>query len=149
MRNCVLLIDCLRHVLTLPSLAAIPAQESWKLTKGGAYVHICANETIGGVEFKVRVGNTPPEVASCVPRRPSSGPTDCSPDSPSWPRPVQSDPVVDGVLIADMSSNYLSKPIDVSKYGVRSRALPSTSNRHAHQLPSHRAWHLSHPTRTP
>jgi len=59
----------------------IPDQSTWKLTKGGAYVHICANETIGGVEFK-------------------------------------SDPVVDGVLIADMSSNFCSKPVDVSKYGV-------------------------------
>jgi len=59
----------------------IPAQSTWQLTKGAAYTHICANETIGGVEFK-------------------------------------SDPVVDGVLIADMSSNFISKPVDVSKYGV-------------------------------
>lgn len=35
----------------------------------------------------------------------------------------QTDPVVDGVLIADMSSNYLSKPVDVSKYGVRPVAV--------------------------
>ena len=32
---------------------------------------------------------------------------------------LQNDPVVDGVLIADMSSNFCSKPVDVSKYGVR------------------------------
>ena len=36
------------------SRADIPAQSSWKLTKGGAFVHICANETIQGVEFKAR-----------------------------------------------------------------------------------------------
>jgi phosphoserine aminotransferase len=33
--------------------ADIPAQASWKLTPDAAYVHICANETIQGVEFKV------------------------------------------------------------------------------------------------
>ena len=27
-------------------------QASWKLTPGAKYVHICSNETIGGVEFK-------------------------------------------------------------------------------------------------
>ena len=33
---------------------------------------------------------------------------------------VQSDPTVkDTILIADMSSNFCSKPVDVSKYGVR------------------------------
>jgi len=32
----------------------IPAQNTWSLTPNAAYVHICANETIGGVEFKVR-----------------------------------------------------------------------------------------------
>lgn len=31
----------------------------------------------------------------------------------------QNDPVVPGILIADMSSNFCSKPVDVSKYGVR------------------------------
>ena len=30
----------------------IPAQSTWKLTPGAAYTHICANETIQGVEFK-------------------------------------------------------------------------------------------------
>lgn len=41
-----------------PASADIPAQSSWKLTKGGAYVHICANETIGGVEFKASDSNS-------------------------------------------------------------------------------------------
>jgi hypothetical protein len=42
----------------------------------------------------------------------------------------QSDPVVPGILIADVSSNFCSKPIDVSKYGVRERATvgPDTLN---------------------
>lgn len=30
---------------------SIPHQESWKLTPGAAYLHVCTNETIDGVEF--------------------------------------------------------------------------------------------------
>jgi phosphoserine aminotransferase len=30
----------------------VPPQESWKLSKGAAYVHVCTNETIGGVEYQ-------------------------------------------------------------------------------------------------
>ena len=29
----------------------IPPFDTWKLTKGSAYVHICSNETIGGLEY--------------------------------------------------------------------------------------------------
>jgi phosphoserine aminotransferase len=29
----------------------VPARETWKLTPDAAYVHICSNETIGGVEY--------------------------------------------------------------------------------------------------
>ncbi len=29
----------------------VPAQQTWKLTKDAAYVHVCTNETIGGVEY--------------------------------------------------------------------------------------------------
>ncbi len=29
----------------------VPKQSAWKLSKDAAYVHICSNETIGGVEF--------------------------------------------------------------------------------------------------
>ena len=29
----------------------VPARETWKLTKDAAYVHVCTNETIGGVEY--------------------------------------------------------------------------------------------------
>ena len=60
----------------------IPKREGWKLDPGAAYVHICSNETIGGVEyhFTPDVGEVP--------------------------------------LVADMSSNIMSRPIDVSKYGL-------------------------------
>ncbi|MES2128083.1 MAG: 3-phosphoserine/phosphohydroxythreonine transaminase [Pseudomonadota bacterium] len=32
-------------------ISAVPPQETWKLTPGAAYLHICTNETIDGVEF--------------------------------------------------------------------------------------------------
>src|SRR5690606_8068594 len=52
------------------------------LDPNAAYVHICANETIGGVEF------------------------DWVPDTGSVP------------LVADVSSNFLSRPMDVARYGL-------------------------------
>jgi phosphoserine aminotransferase len=60
----------------------IPPQSSWQLSKDAAYVHYCANETIGGVEFPdiPEVGHIP--------------------------------------LVADISSNILSKEMDVTKCGV-------------------------------
>lgn len=64
----------------------IPSRDSWKLSKDPAYVHICTNETIDGVEF-----HFVPDVA---------GDTNGAP------------------LVADMSSNILSRTIDISKYGV-------------------------------
>ncbi len=60
----------------------VPAYSSWKLNKDAAYLHICTNETINGVEF------------------------DGLPDAGSVP------------IVADMSSHILSRPVDVSKYGV-------------------------------
>ena len=61
---------------------SVPPQDSWQLTKDAAYVHVCTNETIDGVEyaFVPEVGNVP--------------------------------------LIADMSSHILSRPVEVSKYGL-------------------------------
>ena len=60
----------------------VPAYVSWKLNKNAAYVHICTNETINGVEF------------------------DGLPNTGDVP------------IVADMSSHILSRPIDVSKFGV-------------------------------
>jgi phosphoserine aminotransferase len=64
------------------SFTAIPKQSEWKLDPGAAYVHICSNETIGGVQFH------------------------WTPDTGSVP------------LVADMSSDILSRPLDVAKYGL-------------------------------
>lgn len=60
----------------------VPAQSEWQLSEDPAYVHICANETISGVEY----GFTP--------------------DTGNVP------------LVADMSSNILSRPFDVTRYGL-------------------------------
>ena len=61
---------------------AIPPQREWRLDAEAAYVHICSNETIIGVEY-----HWTPETG-------------------------------DVPLVADMSSNILSRPLDVSRYGL-------------------------------
>ena len=61
---------------------AIPPRSDWRLDPEAAYVHICANETIIGLEYH---------------RTPDAG---------------------DVPLVADMSSNILSRPIDVGRYGL-------------------------------
>jgi len=61
---------------------SVPKQDTWKLDPNAAYVHICSNETIGGVEYH------------------------WTPDTGAVP------------LVADMSSNILSRPVDVSRYGL-------------------------------
>jgi phosphoserine aminotransferase len=60
----------------------VPKQSEWKLDSDAAYVHICSNETIGGVEYH------------------------WTPDTGDVP------------LVADMSSNIMSRPVDVSRYGL-------------------------------
>ncbi|KAI9762853.1 MAG: Phosphoserine transaminase [Chaenotheca gracillima] len=76
----------------------IPGEETWTLTptqreggKGSAFVYYCDNETVDGVEF------------------------------PSFPKslePQGQDEEDERIIIADMSSNILSRKIDVSKFGV-------------------------------
>ncbi len=60
----------------------VPAPETWLLQKDASYVHICLDETIGGVEyfFTPHTGDVP--------------------------------------LVSDISSTFLSRPIDVSQYGM-------------------------------
>ena len=60
----------------------VPKQPSWKLSADAAYVHVCTNETIGGVEYH------------------------WTPDTGDIP------------LVSDMSSHILSRPVDVSRYGL-------------------------------
>jgi phosphoserine aminotransferase len=60
----------------------VPKQAAWKLSPDAAYVHVCTNETIGGVEYH------------------------WTPDTGGVP------------LVSDMSSHILSRPVDVSRYGL-------------------------------
>ncbi|KAK1416592.1 hypothetical protein QVD17_32383 [Tagetes erecta] len=62
----------------------IPSFDDLEQNPDARYLHICANETIHGVEFK------------------------------DYPTPKNKD----ALLIADMSSNFCSKPVDVSKFGI-------------------------------
>ncbi|KAG6392645.1 hypothetical protein SASPL_146869 [Salvia splendens] len=62
----------------------IPNFDSLNQTPGAKFLHICANETIHGVEFK------------------------------TYPTPAGENEV----LVADMSSNFCSKPVDVTKFGM-------------------------------
>jgi phosphoserine aminotransferase len=64
------------------SFTTIPERTTWQLDPQAAYVHLCMNETIGGVEFQEvpNVGDVP--------------------------------------LVGDVSSTILSRPLDVSKFGL-------------------------------
>ena len=69
---------------------AVPPIESWQLNKDSAYLHLCTNETINGVEYHF----TPDLAAS------------------------HGSAFKDMPIVADMSSHILSHPVDVSKYGL-------------------------------
>jgi len=60
----------------------VPRPGTWKRSTDAAYLHICSNETIGGVEYHF------------------------TPDTGDTP------------LVADMSSHILSRPLDVTRFGV-------------------------------
>jgi len=73
------------NIVACPSngqFTSIPDRDQWNLSQDAAYVHICSNETVGGVEFED------------------------FPDTAGVP------------LVADVSSNILSRHMDVSKCGV-------------------------------
>ena len=65
----------------------VPKQADWRPTPGAAYVHICGNETIGGVEYQ-------------------------------WTPDTEAAYGRDTPLVSDMSSHILSRPVDVSRYGL-------------------------------
>ena len=70
----------------------IPSEDTWQLSpSGGAFVYYCDNETVDGVEFPKL-----PEILA-------SQSTDEDTATP---------------IVADMSSNFLSRRVDVSKYAV-------------------------------
>lgn len=78
------------------AFGTIPPEDSWNLTNhqangshGSAFVYYCDNETVDGVEF------------------------------PSFPKSLETKPgEEERLVVGDMSSNILSRRVDVSKYGV-------------------------------
>lgn len=72
---------------TYGSWAWFPPAHSWKLRPDAAYVHVCTNETIGGLEY-----------------------TDWQAMNALQPADVP--------LVLDMSSHFLSCPIDFSRVGM-------------------------------
>ncbi len=68
----------------------VPPIESWNLSKSSAYLHLCTNETINGVEYHFT-----PELEA-----------------------THGVAFKDMPIVADMSSHILSRPVDVSKYGL-------------------------------
>lgn len=72
----------------------IPSENAWKVTplsadQQPAFTYFCDNETVDGVEF------------------------------PSFPKVLEaSSPAEERLVVADMSSNFLSRKVDVSKYAV-------------------------------
>jgi len=82
----------------------IPAEDSWSLTptrkeggKGSALVYYCDNETVDGVEF--------PAFPKCL-------------------EPQGGDEEDESIVVADMSSNFLSRKIDVKNFSVIFVRLP-------------------------
>lgn len=72
---------------------AIPPESDWKLSANhrgeSAFVYFCDNETVDGVEF------------------------------PEFPKVLEAGKGEHArIVVADMSSNFLSRRVDVSKYGV-------------------------------
>jgi phosphoserine aminotransferase len=67
----------------------VPEQSQWQMSRDAAYLHVCTNETIDGVEFQ-----QPPSQGD--------GPADVPPGVP---------------IVVDVSSHVLSREIDVSRYG--------------------------------
>jgi phosphoserine aminotransferase len=63
------------------SFTDVPPSAEWRRSPDAAYLHICSNETIGGVQF-------------------------------------HDFPASDVPLVADMSSDILSRPVDVSRFGL-------------------------------
>ena len=68
----------------------VPPIESWQLKPSAAYLHLCTNETINGVEYHFT-----PELEA-----------------------THGAAFKDMPIVADMSSHILSRPVDVAKYGL-------------------------------
>ncbi|KAI9752475.1 MAG: Phosphoserine transaminase [Lichina confinis] len=101
----------------------IPDEETWQLTPtkkdggtGAAYVYYCDNETVDGVEF--------PSSPKCLEQKKGGGDAGDEEDD-------------ERIVVADMSSNMLSRQVDVRNYAVIFVSLPGEVEG------SHRTWNTS------
>lgn len=90
----------------------VPAASTWRVRDDASFVHICANETIHGLEF---FEDPDLEQASFFNPRAATPPLDArAPAAPAARRRRPMPPP----LVADFTSTLLSRPVDVSRYGV-------------------------------
>ncbi len=83
---------------TLPTLDTVKALQE---DSNAAFIYACANETVHGVEWGSELEQLfEPEVAAA---------SAASSDAPSSKKPY---------LVSDMSSSFMSRPVDVSRYGL-------------------------------
>ena len=86
-------VDCRKYAKE-GKFTTIPEEKEWTLSnggRGGAMVYYCDNETVDGVEF------------------------------PSFPKSLEGNEggnEDETIVVADMSSNFLSRKVDVKNYGV-------------------------------
>ena len=122
---------------------SIPDAGTWKVSPEAAYLHYCDNETIQGVEFLGEEISIlllllffflfffSPSGAGrgATPHRREEKRENLTPSNPSLPHPppiptsqtkhAGVPEVPEGtLLVADMSSNFCSKKVDVSRYGL-------------------------------
>lgn len=86
---------------TLPSVEAVRSQ----IDPTAAYVYACANETVHGVEW----GPELEQLFSPAPAAAAATVGEAEPAPPASAGPV---------LVSDMSSSFMSQPVDVSRYGL-------------------------------
>ena len=65
----------------------VPKADTWTPSRDAAYLHLCTNETIGGIEYH-------------------------------WTPDTRALYAGDVPLVADVSSHFLSRPLDLTKYGL-------------------------------
>jgi len=86
---------------------AVPPTTDWKIDNHkSAYFHYCDNETVHGTQHPLLLS--------------PSFPIHHKQSALEFPQDhiVTSDLGISTPIVADMSSNFFSRPVDVSKYGV-------------------------------
>jgi phosphoserine aminotransferase len=85
--------------------AHLPPQNAWNIQDNSKYIYYCDNETINGSPFSFLCATLLRSMLTTA---------SCAGVEFPWVPEVSKEQV----LVCDMSSNFLSRPVDVSKYGV-------------------------------